>query len=95
MTDTTYALDALSGLGEIGADFAAEIGRSDAQPALETMMSVESDILNDMGGSAADVSSAFDGLPSNVQGAIYKEIASAYVRNDGGLADVDARNHLC
>ena len=77
--DVPSFLDALSTMGEVGADYAAELARGDAQNAVQTIASVSSDILDGMGASADDVSAGFDGLPDNVQASIYREFASAYV----------------
>ena len=77
--DVPSFFDGLSTMGSVGADFAQELARGDAQNAVQTIASVSNDILDGMGASGADVSAAFDGLPSNVQASVYREFASAYV----------------
>ncbi len=72
-------LEVLSGMGEIGAQFAEENRDNGAKLTLETMEDMRVGILADMGVTAEEVASAFDGLGDNVRAAVYREFASAYV----------------
>ncbi len=77
--DVSGALDTIAGMGEIGSAWADEIRHNGAMSALQTGEEVRLDIIADLGDAADDVVAAFDGLDGNVTGAVYKELASAYV----------------
>ena len=77
--DVSTALGNLDAMGEVGQAWADELRRGGAQSALEHGEQVRLEILADLGSAADEVAQAFDGLDDNVRGAVYRELASAYV----------------
>ena len=77
--DVAGSLDVIGAMGEVGADWASDLRDSGNLGALEVSENVRSDIMADMGVTADEVASAFDGLGDNVRAAVYRELGSAYV----------------
>lgn len=77
--DVSVALDNLSAMGEVGAQFASEIRGDGAKLTLEAMEDTRAGILAEIGASANEVASAFDGLDDNVRAAVFAEFGNPYV----------------
>ena len=77
--DVAGSLDVIGAMGEVGAEWASDLRDSGNLGALEVSENVRSDIMADMGTTADEVASAFDGLGDNVRAAVYRELGSAYV----------------
>lgn len=77
--DVGAAIGTVGGMGQIGAAWADELGRSGGRSALEYGEEMRVAILADMGETADVVAQAFEGLDDNVRASVYRELANAYV----------------
>lgn len=77
--DVSLALDTLSGMGTIGAQFSDEIRGDGAKLTLQAMEDTRVGVLAEIGASANEVTMAFDGLDDNVRAAVYAEFSNPYV----------------
>ena len=90
-SEVSGALENLSAMGTVGAQFADEIRDNGAKLTLEAMEDTRIAILGDIGASANEVIAAFDGLDGNVRAAVYAEFGNPYVPRlpEADAADVD------
>ena len=86
--DVGAAIQNLSSMGTIGGAWADELSRGGAKSALEYGEDMRKAVLADIGPAAEEVAQAFDGLPDNLQSAVYREFSNAYVPATGS-ADGD------
>lgn len=77
--DVDVAIKNVAGMGEVGAEWANELGRGNARGSLEHGEDVRRSVFAEMGEAAAEVAQAFDGLPDNVRASVHREFATAYV----------------